>query len=538
MGREVLALGARYRALLAMLPAFLLVGQTYLAASGIVYSLDDPYIHLALARQIWQGHYGINPGEFSAPSSSILWPFLLVPFCFTAAGELMPLAINLASLLVTLWWIGRWFETFVPSPWATLATMLAAFCFNLYGLPLNGMEHSLQVMLVVIVALSLVRERIAWPFWLSVILLPFVRYEGLAVSLPALAYLVLSPGHRLRAAIAGAVIVSAIAGSSAFLYGNGAGLLPASVMVRDAFNLPDRFSDIGRVVNNIEAQFFFVAIAAVAGVLLVRERKTAAAVLLLGAPTVGHLMFGRYGDVSRYQIYFEVWTAILFLSVYLRSGLARRLSINLLLVAGLVAGTTDAALVTLGTPMASRNIADQQKQMAIIVRDHLDEPVAVHDLGLVSLYSRRYVLDLTGLASVEALRLLADPATDVWVSALMDRRKVEHAMVYASWFARRPPNWIHVADLNLPLPCITPGSSDHVAFYSTSPQAAERLRTALAGYRGISRDREMMLVWAEPRRPSRQDACDANEFSFNNNALATAVAWARHKARTARTLFR
>ena len=46
----------------------------------LVYTLDDPYIHLALAENIKQGHYGINISEFSAPSSSPLWPFILAPF--------------------------------------------------------------------------------------------------------------------------------------------------------------------------------------------------------------------------------------------------------------------------------------------------------------------------------------------------------------------------------------------------------------------------------------------------------------------------
>lgn len=41
-----------------------------------IYTLDDAYIHLALAENIMQGHYGVNLGEFSALSSSILWPFL------------------------------------------------------------------------------------------------------------------------------------------------------------------------------------------------------------------------------------------------------------------------------------------------------------------------------------------------------------------------------------------------------------------------------------------------------------------------------
>jgi len=38
------------------------------------YSLDDPYIHLALAENMARGHFGVNLGEASNPSSSIIWP--------------------------------------------------------------------------------------------------------------------------------------------------------------------------------------------------------------------------------------------------------------------------------------------------------------------------------------------------------------------------------------------------------------------------------------------------------------------------------
>ena len=41
------------------------------------YTLDAPYIHLALADQIGDGNYDINAGEAAAPSSTILYPFLL-----------------------------------------------------------------------------------------------------------------------------------------------------------------------------------------------------------------------------------------------------------------------------------------------------------------------------------------------------------------------------------------------------------------------------------------------------------------------------
>ena len=48
-----------------------------LADGHLIYTLDDPYIHLAVARNILLGGYGVNATEFSSPSSSILWPWLL-----------------------------------------------------------------------------------------------------------------------------------------------------------------------------------------------------------------------------------------------------------------------------------------------------------------------------------------------------------------------------------------------------------------------------------------------------------------------------
>ena len=60
------------------------------------YILDDAYIHMALAEQIANGHYGINAGEYASPSSSILWPFLLAPFAHTSFFEWVPLLIHLS----------------------------------------------------------------------------------------------------------------------------------------------------------------------------------------------------------------------------------------------------------------------------------------------------------------------------------------------------------------------------------------------------------------------------------------------------------
>ena len=76
-----------------------LVGGILLLNGGhFAYSLDDPYIHLALAENLAAGHYGLNLDEPSSPSSSILWPLLLAPFTRWAGYEWVPLVLATVSL--------------------------------------------------------------------------------------------------------------------------------------------------------------------------------------------------------------------------------------------------------------------------------------------------------------------------------------------------------------------------------------------------------------------------------------------------------
>ncbi|MBD0271632.1 MAG: hypothetical protein ICV73_06845, partial [Acetobacteraceae bacterium] len=77
----------------ALLAAAIALGGAAMTGGHLGYTLDDPYIHLALAEQIARGHYGINPGEVTAPSSSVLWPFLLLPGAGTPWHVWLPLGI-------------------------------------------------------------------------------------------------------------------------------------------------------------------------------------------------------------------------------------------------------------------------------------------------------------------------------------------------------------------------------------------------------------------------------------------------------------
>ena len=93
---------------IALLLAFLLIGLElsgilWLNQGHLVYALDDPYIHLALAENIWRGHYGVNLHEFSSASSSIIWPFLIAPLSIFESSAYAVLALNSALMLLSIY---------------------------------------------------------------------------------------------------------------------------------------------------------------------------------------------------------------------------------------------------------------------------------------------------------------------------------------------------------------------------------------------------------------------------------------------------
>ncbi len=177
-----------------------------LNSGHLVFVLDDAYIHLALAENIMQGHYGINLNEYSAPSSSILWPFLLAPFAKLVFANYFILLANTFFAVITLllFWLmlSPDSKDLVSEGNAENKTLLNIILIllipacNLIGLIFTGMEHSLQVMLTVAIICGLCREstsgRLTWWTLFAIILAPLIRYECLAISLPAAGYLFFS----------------------------------------------------------------------------------------------------------------------------------------------------------------------------------------------------------------------------------------------------------------------------------------------------------------------------------------------------------
>lgn len=486
--------------LLAILGAHLL---TLLALNDghFVYSLDDAYIHLSLAEKIAGGTYGLNAGEPSAPSSSILWPFLLVPFAPFTIGAFVPLVLNIAAAVGTLYVFALLLlESLGPMADRRLRLLGILLLIalipgtNLAGLVLTGMEHSLQQLLTAVAVLGLVREskdgRAPWWLFAALAAAPLVRYENLALSLPAL--VVLGRDHLRRALGALAVVAAGIGGFSAFLVSQGLSPLPASVVSKShlfwsgvgarslAANLETNLARPRGVLLALAAVALFAV--ALSGRREGRERWLAAVMATAG---LGHLLAGQFGWYHRYEAY--AWTAAVLALLYVFRHALQRLAREepawkaacLLLVFGALT-VRDYAEVLHTSPIASNNIYEQQVQMRRFVSDYYRQPVAAHDLGYLTYRGDVYVLDLFGLASAEALAARRENRQG-WLDKMVRERGIRLAMLYTDWFPRVPDSWIPVAELRLGRQRVTP-AQDTVTFYALDAAAFYEVQSELAEF--------------------------------------------------------
>ncbi len=202
------------------------------------------------------------------------------------------------------------------------------------------------------------------------------------------------------------------------------------------------------------------------------------AVALLG----GHLALGQYGWFSRYEVY-AVAGLILALVVIYGKGLLRFSGLQrfALIIVALFVIAVPYMETTSQSPVASRNIYEQQYQMHRFATDFFPQAVAVNDLGWVAYQNDQYVLDLWGLGSEEARQASREGQRDAaFLRDITGRKNVVYAMIYDAWFEGAvPDDWCRIAQLNT---IMIAAASGEVGFYLIYLEQEAAMRAALHAF--------------------------------------------------------
>lgn len=472
--------------------AGLLLVSLRLTGGVLTYTLDDPYIHLALAEQILTGHYGINPGEAASPSSSILYPLLLAPLLAAGLGEAAPLLLGVAGQGAAVWLLaGALAPAFARPALALAMAPVAVLAINGFALPLTGMEHPLHIAASLAVVLGLARVArgaAAAPGWLvlAIVLAPALRFEGYALALSATAALGLC-GQRRPALLALAGLVLLTGAHVAAMRALGLPVLPSSVMVKSAVSAAAVDADsrgalVALIVNAIRGAMTWQGALLLTGgaalaVAAVRDRGIRPVALPVLAAVAAHLLVGRFGWFGRYEVY----ALAILLAALALAWRGRTPTTGVALATGLALALAAAGYVgvTLDTPAAARGIHEQQRQMHRFSVAFPD-PVAVNDLGLVAWNNPAPVLDLWGLGSEEARRLTVAQGRTVATLRHLTEGRATYAMIYDIAFAGAiPPDWCRVATLTTSR---VSAASDTVSFWLIDRSREAALRAALAAF--------------------------------------------------------
>lgn len=487
-------------AALAALFAWQFQGILTLADGFFSYALDDAYIHLALSENIMKGHYGVNLQDYSAPSSSILWSFIMAPL---ATWQFWPLTVNIILSVIALGFWHKLVNQVLPQESTGLKIALN-ICFlfmaNLVGVSFTGMENVLQLVVSMVIVAGLFRliedKTYSWCFLLSIIIAPLVRYETISLSCIGLLFLLLNR-HFITAIATGIFMLIPLVGFSLYLNSLDLGYLPSSITAKSSAM---QASAIVSTITNFYNNFYEPTGSLLIGLLLPliwagltrwkQEPQITVLSIMISAAVLAHLALGRIGNWGRYEIY--IWISLLMTLLYvfqapLRNWLQKPTFHPVFFYAALLMFTVLFAKRYLVTSTMSKvggaNIALQQHQMHRFAVDFWKGDVAVNDLGWVSYQNDNYVLDLWGLANKEALDMRKAGTPDM-LAKLTEKHNIQLAMIYQMWFnAEIPSTWVKVATLNLPedMRAMTPADSQ-VQFYATSANAVPTIAAAVSEF--------------------------------------------------------
>lgn len=440
------------------------------------YPLDDVYIHLAIAEQITNGGYGINPGEYVSASSSPIYPYLLTPFAETAVQRWLPLVWNLAFVSVAAGLLGY---VFSEAGYGRLAVALGAaapislaMCTTAYT-GMENMGHGAASMAIVVGLWRYVKsDQVTWLLIAGVFLAPAFRLEGLALAMAAGGTVAITGRWCTGAGLMALGLLPVVA-LALYLTSLGLEPLPNSVTAKlDAQGGGDGLAGHAqKFAYNIQQPgggLLFILctlVAALGAAVSLRDRRIGLFGLAVAAAGFAHLVIGSIGWMNRYENYILIAnTAALAILLSHSERSIKSIAMLAVIVGGFVTYVPMFANIYIWNVKA---IAHQQGEMSRFAKDFVQAPIAVNDIGYVSWRNPDPVLDLWGLASAEILEMRKQPQPQGWGGPLVQEHGVRLVMIYDDWLQDAvAPEWRKLGELwldNVPAAFL---GDQVVAFYA------------------------------------------------------------------------
>ncbi|HZM03564.1 MAG TPA: hypothetical protein VFC44_11195 [Candidatus Saccharimonadales bacterium] len=462
------------------------------------YAIDDAYISMAIARNFAQyGTWGIAPHEFASMASSPGW-ILLTAAVFWLFGPSVwaPLVMNavFGTLLLVLIWII--FRSFQLRPITALIGLLLVLVLTpVVPVAFTGLEHLVQTFfdLGYIFAASIAlggdappqRRRMALAIMLLLSpLLTMIRYEG-GFILTVAGCLLLARKQFLAFVLTGVLGLLPIVVSGLIFISHGWFFFPTSILLKG--NVPSSANILHSALKLVGMSVWQLYgpsgshMAVLLGLVLLGwlylgrpmlASRLGVMVLLFFGTSLLHLELASLGWFYRYEAY------LVCLGLVILVLLAAQIPWRSLLPPGWGSPAIMALSVVLlmeplwarggesyiNTPIGSRNIYEQQVQMAKFLGAYYKgQSVAANDVGAISYFSGVHCLDLWGLGDATVARLKrSGKYSTSSIRELARQQSVKIAIVYDGrydYYGGLPPEWVKAAEWTI--------ADNHVCAYAT-----------------------------------------------------------------------
>lgn len=462
------------------------------------YPLDDPFIHMALAKNIvLHGNWGINAQGWTSTSSSPLFTILLALLFKLSINAYMPFLLSsLGTLLILLAMqkeLAR--HTDLTTGNQALLAVVTLLVGTVPAMTLLGMEHTLQIAFVLLFVHSAAtvlsggtrRDLQLAALWAA--LMTFTRYETSFIV--GGAFFLLATQRRFKEAF-----LIALAGALPILLfgllsvGKGGYFIPNSVMIKGNQNMTYLLNGGLTIVEKTGAFAGLFVVALLLAWQKLQQGKKDRDFWILCLFLIGCCMHAATVTLSwfyRYEAYlivlgsFHVGKLLLYrLQQNGWSGIRRHLATTLVAILLLYNLPIRGLNALRNSVRAIYNVYGQQYQMGQFLKTYYyRQTVAANDIGAISWYADLNTVDLWGLGNNEVMKArMHHYWNNDFLQQLAQKTNTRIAIIYDSWFDKdlaKP--WYKVAAWRAPY-AYSVGDAT-VSFYAMSPAEAAGLTTKL-----------------------------------------------------------